>query len=181
MDRESPPRNRAVFLDRDGTLCEDVGYLSRWEDFKVFSDVNELTSLKSLGFKLIGITNQSGIARGIVREDFVREVNGVFMKQYGFDGFYYCPHHPDEGCRCRKPRPEMALRARGEHGLDLKTSYVIGDKEADMLLARAIGATGVLVLTGEARESEAASFRALNLKEAVDFILDKEKRPDPAF
>lgn len=176
MDRESPPRNRAVFLDRDGTLCEDVGYLSRWDDFKVFPDVTELNSLKSLGFKLIGITNQSGIARGIVKENFVREVNGVFIERYGFDGFYYCPHHPDEGCTCRKPRPEMALKARKEHGLDLKTSYVIGDKEADMLLARAIGAKSILVLTGEARESEAADYTARDLGEAVKFILKSEKK-----
>lgn len=176
MTGKPPSRNRAVFLDRDGTLCEDRGYLSRWEDFKVFPDVSELNLLKSQGFKLIGITNQSGIARGIVSEDFVRQVNNVFIERYGFDGFYYCPHHPDEGCSCRKPGPGMALKARDEHGLDLQASYVIGDKEADMLLARAIGATAVLVLTGEARESENARFRARDLKEAVRFILDNEKR-----
>jgi heptosyltransferase-2 len=171
LTRKPPHRHKAVFLDRDGTLCEDVGYLSRWDDFKVFPDIIELNSLKSKDYKLIGITNQSGVERGIVGEDFVREVNSVFTERYGFDGFYYCPHHPDKGCSCRKPRPGMALRARDEHGLDLSASYVVGDKEADMLLARAIGARGVLVLTGEAKESESADYVARDLKEAVAWIL----------
>ena len=129
--------------------------------------------LKEKGFKLIGITNQSGIAKGIVNEEFVKEINSVFIKQYGFDDFYYCPHNPDDHCPCRKPEPEMLLRARVKHRIDLKKSFVVGDKEADMLLAEAVGAKGILVQTGEAKESQYADFIAKDLKEAVDWILEK--------
>ena len=124
--------------------------------------------------QLIGISNQSGIARGIVDEGFVKDVNNMFMKEYGFDDFYYCPHHPDEHCPCRKPEPEMLLRARAQHGINLKKSYVVGDKEADMLLAKAVGAKGILVQTGELKESQDADFIAKNLTEAVNWIIKQK-------
>lgn len=165
------PRKRAVFFDRDGTLNQDAGYLSRWEDFKVFSDVSEINLLKDRAYSIIGITNQSGVARGIIEAAFVRDVNSLFVEQYGFDDFYYCTHHPDEHCSCRKPQPGMLLDARADHGLDLKRSYVVGDKESDMLAARAVGAKGVLVLTGEDGSSLSADFVARDLKEAVRIIL----------
>jgi histidinol-phosphate phosphatase family protein len=98
----------------------------------------------------------------------------MFMKDYGFDDFYYCPHHPDEHCPCRKPEPEMLLRARAQHGINLKKSYVVGDKEADMLLAKAVGAKGILVQTGELRESQDADFIAKNLTEAVNWIIKQK-------
>ncbi len=167
------PDKPAVFFDRDGTLCRDPGYLNKYDDLHIFNNIDTVKLLKEKGFKLIGVTNQSGIARGIVDEGFVKEVNNIFIKQYGFDDFYYCPHHPDERCSCRKPEPKMLLKARAEHRIDLKKSYVIGDKEADMLLSRAVGAKGILVHTGEARESEYADFIAKDLKEAVDWILEK--------
>ncbi|MDP2168427.1 MAG: HAD-IIIA family hydrolase, partial [Thermodesulfovibrionales bacterium] len=118
----------------------------------------------------IGVSNQSGISRGLVEENFAKKVNDVCIEKYGFDGFYYCPHHPDEYCSCRKPEPGMALKARIKHGIDLKRSYVVGDKEADMLLAKAVGAKAVLVLTGQAKGSENADFTASGLKQAVDWI-----------
>jgi heptosyltransferase-2 len=126
--------------------------------------------------QIIGISNQSGIARGIVDEGFVKDVNNMFMKDYGFDDFYYCPHHPDEHCPCRKPEPEMLLRARAQHGINLKKSYVVGDKEADMLLAKAVGAKGILVQTGELKESQDADFIAKNLTEAVNWIIKQNNR-----
>ncbi len=164
------PKLRAVFFDRDGTLIRDADYLRRWEDFEALPGLDELKGLKERGFKLIGVTNQSGVARGIVEEGFVREVNDLFIKNYGFDGFYCCPHHPEERCPCRKPEPEMAVRARLHHGIDLRRSYVVGDKEDDMLLAKAVGAKGILVLTGKAGASENADFTAKDLKEAVRLI-----------
>lgn len=167
------PKNRAVFFDRDGTLCKDTGYLNNWDDLKVFPEVNELNRLKNKGFKLIGITNQSGIARGIIDEKFVKEVNTVFTDRYGFDGFHYCPHHPEEHCPCRKPEPGMLLRLRSTLGIDLKSSYVVGDKDLDMLLARSVGAKTILVLTGEQKESANADFIARDLKEAVNWILNE--------
>jgi heptosyltransferase-2 len=165
------PNKPAVFFDRDGTLCKDNGYLSRYEDLKIFPEVDTISILKERGFKLIGVSNQSGIARGLIREDFVREVNTIFIERYGFDDFYYCPHHPAEHCPCRKPEPGMLLKARAEHGIDFKQSYVVGDKEADMLLAKAIGAKGIFVKTVQDKESLSADYEAKNLREAVDFII----------
>jgi heptosyltransferase-2 len=167
----SIPKNKAVFFDRDGTLCKDTEYLNNFDNLEIFKEVSALIRLKDNGYKLIGISNQSGIARGIVDKEFTRKVNNIFIEQYGFDDFYYCPHHPDEHCPCRKPEPEMVLKARAEHGIDLKQSYVIGDKEIDMLLAKSAGAKGILVLTGQGRESASADYIAKNLDEAVKWIL----------
>ncbi|MEW6162423.1 MAG: lipopolysaccharide heptosyltransferase II [Nitrospirota bacterium] len=169
------PNRPAVFFDRDGTLCRDVGYLNKYDDLQIFTDIDSVTLLKERGFKLIGVTNQSGIARGIIEEDFVREVNKIFIERYDFDDFYYCPHHPEEYCSCRKPEPGMLLRARAEQGIDLKRSFVVGDKERDMLLARAVGAKGILVKTGQDKESSNVDFIAKDLKEAVNWVLDNEK------
>jgi heptosyltransferase-2 len=169
------PEKPAVFFDRDGTLCRDKGYISRMEDFELFQEIDSVSLLREKGFRLIGISNQSGIARGIVDEAFVKEANNIFVRDYGFDDFYYCPHHPSEHCPCRKPEPEMLLRARHRHGVDLRKSYVVGDKEADMLLAKAAGAKGILVTTGEAKESGNADFTAGNLAGAVTFILNDAK------
>ncbi|MBZ0156367.1 MAG: lipopolysaccharide heptosyltransferase II [Alphaproteobacteria bacterium] len=168
------PRRRAVFFDRDGTLCRDAHYLNKWEDFELFSDLDSLQLLKARGFVLIGVSNQSGIHRGLVQEAFVREVNSVFTSRYGFDAFYYCPHGPGEGCPCRKPAPSMLLTARGEHRIDLRRSYVVGDKDDDMLLARAVGAKGILVKTGKQAGSDYADHIAENLRDAVEYILVHE-------
>ncbi|MBI4689474.1 MAG: lipopolysaccharide heptosyltransferase II [Nitrospirae bacterium] len=164
------PTNRAVFFDRDGTLCKDVNFLNNFNDLDIFKEVEKLQLLKEKGFKLIGVSNQSGIARGIVNEAFTREVNNIFLERYGFDDFYYCPHHPNEGCSCRKPEPEMTFRARAKHNINLKKSYVIGDKELDILLAKAVGAKGILVLTGQGTESADADYIARDLNEAVQWI-----------
>jgi heptosyltransferase-2 len=163
---------RAVFFDRDGTLCEDTGYLSRMDEFKMVPHMNALASLRDNGFSLIGITNQSGIARGLVREEFVREVNTIFIEKHGFRGFYYCPHHPDEHCSCRKPEPGLLHAARADHNIDLKQSFVVGDKDSDMLLARAVGATGILLEAGKDSLSAYADFRVRNIEEAVKIILN---------
>ncbi len=134
------PRKKAVFFDRDGTLCRDAHYLNRMEDFEPFPGLSELRKLKEAGFLLIGITNQSGIARGIVERSFVGKINRIFVERYGFDDFFYCPHHPDEHCACRKPSTGMLMKARKKYGIDLKESIVVGDKESDMELAERTGA-----------------------------------------
>ncbi len=166
---------KAVFFDRDGTLCRDADYMNKWEDLDVFPEIKSLGRLKEKGFMLIGVSNQSGIARGIVTEDFTKEVNMVFVDKYGFDDFYYCPHHPDEHCSCRKPEPAMLFRARVEHGIDLKQSFVVGDKDADMLLAKAVGAKGILVKTGKQQKSDYADFVVKSLKDVVDLIVSHEE------
>lgn len=169
------PDKPAVFFDRDGTLCNDVGYLNTYDNLKIFSDVSMIKILRQKGFKLIGVSNQSGVARGLIREDFVREVNNIFIDRYGFDDFYFCPHHPADHCSCRKPEPGMLLRARAEHQIDFKKSFVVGDKEIDMLLARAVGATGVFVKTGQDEESPSADYTAKDLSEAVKWILEQSR------
>jgi len=171
--KEILPDKPAVFFDRDGTLNRDTGYINKYDDFQIFTDIDNVKLLKERGFKLIGITNQSGVTRGIVDEEFVREVNSIFIEQYGFDDFYYCPHHPDEHCPCRKPEPEMLLRARGKHKVNLIKSFVVGDKEADMLLAKTVGAQAILVQTGKLKESQHADFIAKDLSEAVNWISEK--------
>lgn len=165
------PDRRAVFFDRDGTLCEDANYLSRWDDLRPFPGIEALAQLKAKGFKLFGVTNQSGIARGFVDESFVKEVNRLFVEQFGFDGFFYCPHHPDEHCACRKPEPGMLMNARSAYKTDLRRSFVVGDKDDDMVLARSVGAKGILVRTGRQKESIYADFVVGGLREAVDLIL----------
>ncbi|HYQ48183.1 MAG TPA: HAD family hydrolase, partial [Thermodesulfovibrionales bacterium] len=162
---------RAVFFDRDGTLCKDSHYLSRMEDFEIFPALAGLDRLREKGFSLIGITNQSGIARGMVQEEFVKKVNHIFLEQYGFEDFYYCPHHPADHCSCRKPEPGMLIRARNEHGIDLKRSIVVGDKDDDMVLAKVVGSKGILVRTGKAQSSQHADAVVDGLDEAVRVIL----------
>lgn len=153
------PTRKAIFLDRDGTICKNANYLSKWEDFEVFPHIESLRELKDLGFLLIGVTNQSGIARGIIREEFVKEVNQLFIDKYAFDDFLYCPHHPDDKCFCRKPYPGMPIIARYKYKIDFKSSYVVGDKEIDMQLAQMIGTKGILM-----------GKDAKNLKEVVEII-----------
>jgi heptosyltransferase-2 len=162
---------RAVFFDRDGTLCRDAHFLNRMEDLDIFSQISSLSRLRERGFSLIGVSNQSGIARGIVQESIAKQVNQIFIDQYGFDAFYYCPHHPDDHCSCRKPQPGMLIRGRKEHGIDLKRSFVVGDKDDDMILAKAVGATAILVKTGKAERSPHADAVVNGLGDAVKTIL----------
>ena len=165
---------RAVFFDRDGTLCKDPGYLHRIEEFEVFPEIGSLARLKERGFSLIGVSNQSGVARGLVDEEFVKLINTIFLDTYGFDGFYYCPHHPAEHCSCRKPEPGLLLEARADYNIDLKRSFVVGDKDLDMLLAKAAGATGILVRAGQNTVSTNADYTVENIKEAVELIIRKD-------
>lgn len=169
------PANKAVFLDKDGTLIEDKHYLNGFDNLAILRGTKAgLKRLKEAGFKLIGVTNQSGIARGIVDEKFVKESNAYLQKELGIDDFYYCPHHPDEQCPCRKPEPQMLLKARLRHSITLRDSYVIGDKECDVLLAKKAGAQGILLSSTPLFENTTASFIAKNLNTAVEWILEKE-------
>jgi heptosyltransferase-2 len=173
--KEMLPHKRAIFLDRDGTIIEDKNYLNKFDAIEIFPDAKEsLQKLKNSGFKLIGITNQSGIARGIVDKDFVRKSNIYLKDKLGIDDFYYCHHHPDEHCACRKPEPMLILIARIKHMIRLRDSYVIGDKESDVLLAKKTGGTGIL-LSSHPVEDTSASHVAKDLSDAVSWILNEEK------
>ncbi|MBF0456790.1 MAG: lipopolysaccharide heptosyltransferase II [Nitrospirae bacterium] len=139
--------SKAVFFDRDGTLCEDADYLNNFSDFRPYDGLGGLMALKDKGYMLIGISNQSGIGRGIIDEGFVKELHRLFIDKYGFDDFYYCRHIPGDNCACRKPSPGMLLRARADYGIDLKSSIFVGDKNVDMETALAVGARPIFFMT----------------------------------
>jgi heptosyltransferase-2 len=140
---------KAVFFDRDGTLCEDANYLNSFDDFRPYGGLDRLEALKDKGYLLIGISNQSGIGRGIVDEEFVKALHEMFIDKYGFDAFYYCRHVPGDNCACRKPSPGMLLRARADYGIDLKDSVFVGDKNVDMETALAVGARPIFYRTNK--------------------------------
>lgn len=148
----------AVFLDRDGVLIRDVHYLCRVEQLEVLAGVAQaLRILRSEGFKLVVVTNQSVVARGTLSEAGLRAIHTALTAKLGAEGveldaIYYCPHHPTAGigvykiaCACRKPNPGMIERAARELGLEPKYSYVVGDQAGDMELAARVGARGVLI------------------------------------
>jgi D-glycero-D-manno-heptose 1,7-bisphosphate phosphatase len=151
----------AVFLDRDGTMIEDVGYLSRLEDITPYPwMVDSIRALNRAGLAVVVVTNQSGIARGLFTEDRLADVHARIDDLITGGGarvvaYYYCPHHPDgtvaafaKVCDCRKPAAGMVERAVADLDIDVKRSYVVGDKWIDVALARTVGARAVLVRTG---------------------------------
>ena len=154
----------AIFLDRDGTLNEDPGYLGNPNQVKLLPGVGStLSFLKNeLGFKLIVISNQSGIARGLLTKEMVESVNkkiNELLAEFNviIDAFYFCHSHPDfnnEGeCSCRKPSPEMVLQAAKDHNIDLKGSYFVGDAVSDVECGINAGLKTILVMTGYGEES----------------------------
>ena len=177
--------HRAVFMDRDGTVSEEIGYLYEAGLYKPFSYAGPaIRRINDSGMKAVLITNQSGIGRGYFDEAMVHQVHDLLrleLARYGarLDAVYFCPHRPDDGCDCRKPQPGMLRRAEKDLNIDLAGSYVIGDKHVDVETGYAVGAKSILVLTGygrEERDSHRDSDRqphlvAENLKEAVDVIL----------
>lgn len=156
MIEEAPQATtRAVFLDRDGTIILDKHYLGDPAEVELEPQAAAgLTHLASLGFRLIGVTNQSGIARGYFNMAAALSVNACvdeLLAQHGvsIERWYLCPHGSDEGCSCRKPAPGLVMRAASELNLDAAHSYVIGDKLSDLELATAAGGQGILVKTGK--------------------------------
>jgi D-glycero-D-manno-heptose 1,7-bisphosphate phosphatase len=160
----SPPARRAIFIDRDGTLSEEVGYVNHPSRFRLFPfAVDAIRLVNRSPFLAILVTNQAGVARGYFPESLIHEVHAGVARELAagdarLDAVYYCPHHPTAGeppyrqdCDCRKPRPGLLHRAAAAHHIDLARSYVIGDRQGDLELAWSVGATGVLVRTGYGR------------------------------
>lgn len=168
---------QAVFLDRDGTLIEEVGYLSRLEDMTLLPGVPEaLDLLARAGYLRLVVTNQSGVARGYFDRSFVDRIHWELQKLLkargaSVDGFYVCPHHPDHtgDCACRKPLPGLVHQAAQEWDLDVPACWVVGDKRADVELARQAGCRAALVRTGYGRVAEAELARD---GRTVDVIAD---------
>lgn len=184
-------RRPAVFLDRDGTIIEDVDFLRTADQLRIFPwSAPAIRALNEAGHAVVVVTNQSGIARGLFDEAQLGDVHAALTgalagQGAAIDAYYFCPHHPDAldeqyrlDCACRKPAPGLVLRARDDMGLDLSRSWMVGDRWRDVEAGLAAGVRSILVRTGYGAEDAAhppADVRADaildNLMEAVDWIL----------
>ena len=164
-------------MDRDGTVMRDVDYCGDPAGVEIFEGAPAaLGQLKARGYKIIIITNQSGIGRGYFDETAYHAVEKEVVRQLGadlIDATYFCPHTPQQNCACRKPAPGMVLQAAQDLALDLTRSYFIGDKESDMQCGRRAGTRTVLVQTGYGQSADRTSADAVvpDLRSAARFIL----------
>lgn len=149
---------KAFFFDRDGVINADHGYVSRAEDIEFLPGIFPvMRELQSRGYVLIVVTNQSGIGRGYYTEDAFLLLTGWMINQFAAEGiniqgFYHCPHAPEDQCSCRKPEPGLFLRAIQDHDVDTETSWMVGDKESDMCAAEKAGIRNRVLLGGKASE-----------------------------
>ena len=184
-----------VFLDRDGTLIEEVGYLSHLDRIALYPwSIESVKLLNRAGFKVVVVTNQAGVARGLFDEDFIDEAHRFLDQKFSdggatIDKFYYCPHHPEASveayrseCDCRKPKAGMLWKAAQELQLELSHSFVIGDRLSDLRLGQAVGARSLLVRTGygettarELNDDVEVAYTAPELMTAVAWILRRSK------
>jgi D-glycero-D-manno-heptose 1,7-bisphosphate phosphatase len=154
---EAQSRRKAVFLDRDGTICEEMGYVNHVDRLQIFPYAAEaIRQLNQRDIPVIVVTNQSGIARNIFPESLVQQVHKKMISILAaggawIDGIYFCPHMKADGCDCCKPKTGLLDRAAREHMLDLASSWVVGDRYADVEMAHAAGGRGILVMTGYGR------------------------------
>jgi D-glycero-D-manno-heptose 1,7-bisphosphate phosphatase len=191
------PGRPAVFIDRDGCLTEEVGYVNHVSRIHLLPRTAEaVRRLNAAGVPAVMVTNQAGVARGYFSEEVLHAANNAMVRQLAegrarLDGLYVCMHHPHEGappyradCECRKPRPGLLLRAARELGLDLPASVMIGDRISDVRVGQSVGAAGVLVLTGYGRgewEHQRQEWTvkpdhvAENLLDAVDWALARRR------
>lgn len=178
---------RFVFLDRDGTLIVERNYLADPAGVELVSGAAEaLRRLREAGFGIAVITNQSGIARRYLDADRLNAIHDRIRELLAaggasLDAFYVCPHHPDDGCACRKPQTALIDRAAGEHEIDRNGSFIIGDKESDIDCGKNARLTTILVRTGygaslESTVGQRADFVARDLVEAVEWILRSDGR-----
>ncbi len=184
-------KHHAIFLDRDGTINHDSGYIKNPSEVVLLPGVSEgIKKLKNeFGFKTIVVSNQAGVAKGIMTIADVEAVNvriNNLLKKDGteIDAFYYCPFHPDfdppEKSICRKPSPFMIVQAAEEHGIDLSKSYVIGDKTSDIESGISAGVKTILIISEDNRNEisilhnleKKPNFTAANFKEVCDFIIN---------
>lgn len=182
-------KSKAVFLDRDGTLIEDTGYINSPEQVKFLPGaIAAVKKLQDAGFKIIIISNQSGVARGLITEDMLQTIDKLIHRQVlnggaHIDGSYYCPHHPEHGvypyrqdCECRKPHIGLIRKAVKDHDLDLSGSIMVGDHSNDIETAKRAGIKSVFVMTGHGPEEKAhlksqPDHIATDLSAAADWII----------
>jgi D-glycero-D-manno-heptose 1,7-bisphosphate phosphatase len=175
-------KSPAVFIDRDGTLMHDADYCSRPDQVKIFDGVTDaLRRLKDAGYRVIVITNQSGIGRGFFTENDYQAVEAEVSRQLGdglIDATYFCPDAPGKPSKCRKPAPGMVLQAAREHDIDLPRSFLIGDKEIDAECAHNAGVRAIRVRTGfdKMTDGSCADWVTEDLTAAAKIILNEAKR-----
>ena len=196
-NQETNGLRAALFLDRDGTVTEEAGYISNSEQLKLLpGSAGAIRMVRGCGMKVVLVTNQSGVARGYFSEELIAGMHHKLQELLGeedacLDGIYYCPHHPDYGsemyrkrCNCRKPEIGMFERAEKDLAIDPFSSYMVGDKKTDIEFAHKAGIKAVLVLTGFGRselekfekEDKPPEYVAQNLPEAVAWVLE-DRRP----
>ena len=177
--------HRAVFLDRDGTIMEDSNYVGDVTRVVLIAGAAPaLKRLQDAGYQLFIITNQSGVGRGYFTREAVEAIHAHLDEYFGsagvrFDRYYVCPHHPEDNCDCRKPKPRFLIEAAREYGLDLSRCFMIGDRASDIQAGATAGAKTVLVLTGGGRETLAKQeakpdFVAEDIGEAAAWILKSD-------
>jgi len=175
--------NKAAFIDRDDTMAEDVHYCSHPEDFTLFpTTAKAIKLLNEHGFKVIVVTNQSGIARGYFTEETLAKIHDKMKSELAGEGawvdaIYYCPHHPDDNCGCRKPKPKMLLLAAEEHNIDLEHSFVVGDLQMDIDMGKAVGSKTVLIChnpQGKTAQGAKPDHSVTDLYEAAVIIVRQE-------
>lgn len=174
--------NKAIFLDRDGTINVDVDYLHETDRLRFIPGVPEaLTRLKRMGYYLIVISNQSGIGRNYFGREDVERLH-VYMnarlEELGvrIDAFYYCPHVEADHCTCRKPETGMFVQAAGEWNLNMSDSYMVGDRETDILASRELGCRYALLMSGKPVGQELLErYAGCVYKDLLDFALHLEK------
>lgn len=175
------PKQKAVFIDRDGTLIEEVNFLSRLEDLQIFPYTGEaIRLLKEAGFLIVVVTNQSGIGRKIFEESAMRQIHETLQADLSLDAFYFCPHLPTDGCRCRKPNLGMIESAQSDFEIDLENSWIIGDKAIDVETGFNAKIKTALVLTGYGKKAvrelkKTPDVVAENLLKAVEVIAKSEE------
>jgi len=156
----SKATNKAIFLDRDGVINVDKQYVSKIEDFEFKEGIFELLHyFQNLGYLLIVITNQSGIGRGYYTLEDFQNLTAWKLSRLEDEGIkihevYYCPHSPESNCSCRKPSPEMLLRAKEKYNIDMKKSWMIGDKRTDILAGKKAGVGWTVLITSAHRVIE---------------------------
>lgn len=153
---------KTVFLDRDGVINKspaDWGYVCNWTEFTFLPNALEaIRNLTESGYRIFIATNQAGVGRGIFTEQQLTDIHHNMLNEVEkvgghIDKIYYCPHHPEAGCKCRKPKPGMLIQAAREHDIDISKTFFIGDSLKDIQAARNAGALPILVLTGHGRDS----------------------------
>ncbi len=187
---------KAVFLDRDGTIIEDTGYVHERDKVRFLPGASQaIKSLNENGFRVIIITNQAGVARGYFTEEAVKEINSFVQESLANEGafidmIYYCPHHVEgiideykKECYCRKPNPGMIEQAVRDFDIDLKNSFVVGDHLSDVEAGRRAGCKTILIAGGHSQNKgeeslQISNYVAPDLSEAVKWLIELERQEE---